>query len=509
MVVVSGQVRRETIVPAGSGLRQLGDQEAEIVRIVEPLTKYAVQVQDPARIRYHLERAIHLARSGRPGPTWVDIPMDIQGAMVDEGDLAAYDPEEDALALPDPDAVAPAAAAVLERIRRARRPVILVGTGVRLAGAVDRFRRVVERLGIPVATSFSAQDLLPDDHPCLVGRQGSIGDRAGNFAVQNADLVLILGARMNIRQLSYNWGSFAREAFKIMVDIDAAELAKPTLTPDLPILADLRTFLEAMERILPGEATTAHAGYLAWCQERRRRYPVVLPEYWERPAPVNPYCLVEAVYEALDPGDVVVTGDGTACIATFQAARIKEGQRLYSNSGCASMGYDLPAAIGAAWGAQGRRVICMAGDGSMMMNLQELATIAHHRLPVKIILFNNGGYHSIRQTQSAYFPDNEVGCGPGSGVGFPDFQALAASFGIPSSRLGSHGELRAGIPAALAGPGPFLCEVILDPEQPFAPKLSSRRLEDGRMVTSPLEDMAPFLGREELAENLLVAPWVS
>ena len=516
MIVISGQVRTETLVACNGDpdLRQLGDQEVDIVRIVTPLTKYAVLVTDPQSIRYHLERALHLAKMGRPGPVWIDVPMNVQGAMVEEASLTPYDPAEDAPAA-GPDHLDAAIQEVLARLRSAQRPVILPGTGIRIAGAYDTFRRVVDRLKIPVAIAFNAQDLLPDGHPCYVGRPGTVGDRPGNFAVQNSDFLLVLGCRLNIRQISYNWKAFARGAFKVMIDIDAAELRKPTLDIQLPIHADLNLFLEKLlEQTESYEPPSAHSNYLDWCKSRQRRYPVVLPEYAAKREPVNPYCFTEALYEQLPEGQVVVTGDGTACVTTFQAAKIKEGQRLFSNSGCASMGSDLPAALGACVATEdlsGRRspVVCMAGDGSIQMNLQELQTLVTHKLPVAIFLYNNEGYHSIRQTQRNFFPDNIVGCGLESGLGFPDFEKLCAAYGIPYRRVANHAEMAEGITGTLASAhsGPSLCEVVLDLDQGFAPKLSSRRLSDGRMVTSPLEDLAPFLSREELAENLLIAPW--
>jgi acetolactate synthase-1/2/3 large subunit len=516
MIVISGQVRTETLVACQDdpSLRQLGDQEVDIVRVVSPLTKYAVLVTDPQTIRIHLERALHLAVSGRPGPVWLDIPMNVQGAFVDETTLPGFDPAEDTPPRPATDLDA-AARTVLARLRAAQRPVILPGTGIRTAGAFDLFRQVVDRLGVPVATAFNAHDLLPEAHPCYVGRPGTVGDRPGNFAVQNADFLLVLGCRLNIRQISYNWKAFAREAFTVMVDVDPAELRKPTLRLDLPIQADLQAFLERLLLLAEGyEAPHAHAQYLAWCQARRARYPVVLPEYRLKAEPVNPYCFAEALFEQLPEGQVIVTGDGTACVTTFQAAQLKEGQRLFTNSGCASMGYDLPAALGACIAtedAAGRhqRVVCMAGDGSLQMNLQELQTLVTHRLPVALFLYNNQGYHSIRQTQRAFFPDNIVGCGTESGLGFPDFEKLCAAYGIPYHRVATHAQMREGIARTLADAttGPAFCEVLLDLEQGFAPKLSSRRLEDGRMVTSPLEDLAPFLSREELAENLLITSW--
>lgn len=509
MIVISGQVRYDTTVAStGLPLRQLGDQEVEIVKLVQPITKYAVMVDDPRTIRYHLERALHLATTGRPGPVWLDVPMNVQGAQIDPEALQPYDPAEDATALPETD-LAAEAAEVLAALRRAERPVVLVGSGVRLAGAQAAMLALVERLGVPLVTAWNAHDLVPDTHPCYVGRPNTVGDRAGNFAVQNADFVLVLGCRLNIRQIGYNWQTWARAAHKVMVDIDPLELRKPTLAIDHPVHADVAAFLDALAAQLPLEPAPAHREYLAWCQERRVRYPVVLPEYWQTEGAVNPYCFVQALYDALPEAQIVVTGDGTACVATFQAARIKPGQRLYTNSGSAPMGYDLPAAIGACFGAEHPdgtrpRVVCIAGDGSIQMNIQELQTIVTHRLPITIFVLNNGGYHSIRQTQQNYFPDNPVGCGPESGVGLPNFGRLAQAYGLAYNCIGAHAELEAGLRQALAADGPALCEVLIDPAQPFAPKLASRRLPDGRMVSSPLEDLQPFLSREELAENMRI-----
>jgi acetolactate synthase I/II/III large subunit len=506
MVVVSGQVKRETtIASTGLPLRQLGDQEVDIIPVVRPITKYAVSVTDPATIRYHLEKALFLALDGRPGPVWIDVPIDIQAAPVDPASLDGFDPDREGLRRKAPD-LAAKVRTILDRLASSRRPVVLPGSGVRIAGAHPAFLDAVNRLGVPVATAFNAHDLLSNDHPLYVGRPGTVGDRSGNLAVQNADFLLVLGCRLNIRQIGYSWTSFARAAWKVMVDIDPVELAKPTLRIDLPIEADLGEFLRALLAANPAGPTPTHREWLSWCRERLARYPVVLPEYRHTPAPVNPYLFVEALTDRLEEDEIVVTGDGTACVCTFQAARLKKGQRLYSNSGAASMGYDLPAAIGASIGAGRRRVICLAGDGSLQMNVQELATVVKNRLPIKLFVLNNGGYHSIRQTQTAYFPNNPVGCGPESGLGFPDYAALSAAFGFPFLRVGDHDGLSGTIDEALRTEGPVLCEVVLDTRQPFAPKVSSRRLPDGRMVSAPLEDLAPFLPREELLQNLLIPP---
>ena len=514
MVVVSGQVKRETIVANGTlPLRQLGDQEADIVAMVRGITKYAVLLNDPADARFVVEKALWTATNGRPGPVWIDVPVDVQAALVHPETLRGFDPADEvdgatgpneAGALAGPD-LAAAARDVLARIRAAKRPIVVPGSGVRLSGAYDLFRRFVERTGLPVAPAFNAHDVLPDEHPSCVGRPGTIGDRAGNFAVQNADLVLVLGCRLNIRQISYNWTSFARAATRIMVDIDEAELRKPTLSIDVPVHADLVAFLSAIGHETAGyEPPAEHDAFRAWCRDRKHRYPAALPEHFAQQSPLNPYAFVSLLSDELAENDIVVTANATATIVSFQTLRLKAGQRLFSNSGSASMGYDLPAAIGACVAAGGRRVVCLAGDGSIMMNLQELQTIAGSGLPIKVFLLNNDGYHSIRQTQQAFFAGELHGCGGTSGVTFPDFGKIGPAFGIATARLDRLDDAPAAIRAALDSDGPAICEVLLDPAQPFSPKLSSRRLPDGRMVSSPLEDMAPFLPRDEFLDNMLV-----
>ena len=504
MIVVSGQVKWETLVRStGLPLRQLGDQEVDIIPMVQGITKYAVLISEPESIRYHLERALHLATSGRPGPVWLDVPTNIQGALIEPESLPRYDPSEDRITYETSDLGA-TALKVVELLKNAKRPVIYAGSGIRLAGQYKRFLQLVERLGVPVVTAWNSNDLLPGDHPAYAGRPGTVGDRAGNFTAQNADLLLILGCRLNIRLLSYNWENFARHAHKIMVDVDATELKKPTLKVDLPIHADLREFLPLLDEAAV-DWHPRHDEWLRWCKERVSRYPVVLPEYWELKEKVNPYCFMERLFAQLEEGEMVACADGTACVTAFQAAFIRKGQRVFHNSGCAPMGYDLPAAVGAATACpELERIVCIAGDGSIMMNLQELQTMSSRGIAAKVFVLNNWGYHSIRQTQRNFFPDNIVGCGTDSGLGFPDFGRIAGAFGFAFTRCASHAELDRAISDTLSSEGAAMCEVVLDLEQPFAPKSSSRRLEDGRMITAPLEDMAPFLSREELKENMLV-----
>lgn len=518
MIVLSGQVKRETLRGnAGVPLRQLGDQEADIVAMVKPITKFAVLVENAQDIRYLVEKALWLATTGRPGPVWVDIPIDIQAMPIDPSTLRGFDPKAEGygrdFALPAEfgwltgEPLRDAARAVIAALKTAERPVLLPGTGVRISGAHEAFLKVAEKLGIPIAPGWNAQDVVDDANPNYVGRPGTVGDRAGNFVVQNADLLLVLGCRLNIRQISYNFPAFARAAKKIMVDIDRAEMGKPTLAIDMPVHADLATFLPVLLEELEGyERPAAHQTYLDWGLARRARYNPVLPEYWETKGVVNPYCFTEALFEQLEPGEVIVMADATAAVVTVQAAKLKPGQRIYSNSGAASMGYDLPATIGA-WHAMpvgSTRLICMAGDGSIMQNLQELQTIVGQKIPVKIFLYNNFGYHSIRQAQQAYLNGYSVGCGPDSGVTFPEFEKIAGAFGLGYVSTREHADMDEAIAKTLATPGPAICEVFIDKEQNFSPKVSSRRLEDGSMVTAPMEDLAPFLSREELQENMLI-----
>jgi acetolactate synthase-1/2/3 large subunit len=504
MLVLSGQVKYETTVRStGLALRQYGDQELDIEELVRPITKYCVMVTDPQTIRYHLEKAIYLATSGRPGPCWLDIPLNVQAARVDPDTLVGFDPAEIEEPWKKTD-VALAAREILERLSQAKRPVILPGSGVRLSGQYDNFLKLIEKLGVPVAPGWTAYDVVWDQHPLYAGRPGTVGDRPGNFAVQNSDFLLVLGSRLNIRQISYNWESFAREAYKVWVDIDPLELQKPMIKPDMPVLADLADLLPALLEAPYDGPSEEHTEWLAWCKERRRRFPIVQPDYWNNQI-VNPYCFVSTLCEQLDEGDIIVAANATASVVGFQAAYLKPGQRMWTNSGSATMGYDLPAAIGAATGAEeGRRIICIAGDGSIMMNLQELQTIIGNKLPVKLFLINNGGYVSIFQTHRNFFNGVEVGGGPKSNVTFPDFGLLTKAFGFPFVRCDRHGEMADAIAATLAVDGPAVCELMVDENVVFAPKLGAKQHPDGRITSPPLEDLSPFLSREELKANMII-----
>ena len=500
--MLSGQVKRETTVRfTGTPVRQLGDQELDIIRLVEPITKYAVMVDDPKMIRYHLEKALHLATDGRPGPVWLDIPIDVQASMINPQELTGFKPEACAAELTS-GGLKGAIKELLEDISRAQRPVIYAGAGVRISGSYDIFLQCIEKLGVPVVTAWNAHDLLWNEHPLYAGRPGTLGDRGGNFVVQNADLLLVLGSRLNIRQVSYNWKSFASNAKIVWVDIDPDELAKPTVAPDVPIIADLRYFLSELNAACGPILNNTHVSWLQWCRNTCAHYPVVLPEYTKN-KDLNPYVFMDRLFHALPEGARVVTGNGSACVMSFQAAVLKKGQRLWTNSGCASMGYDLPAAIGAAIAEPEKSIICIAGDGSIMMNLQELQTISTLGLPVKILIINNAGYVSISQTHHNFFKGREIGAGPKSGVEFPKFEKIAEAFVIPYTSIDGSSELTSALDLALNSVGPHICEVFVDPAQTFSPKLASRQLPDGTMVSPSLEDMAPFLPEDELLNNML------
>jgi acetolactate synthase I/II/III large subunit len=504
LFVVSGQVKRETTTwSTDVPLRQLGDQEFQIVGCAETMTKYAVMVCEPEQIRYHLEKAWYLMSQGRKGPVWLDIPLDVQAALIETDALRGFDPSE--LAVPEqPVYDTSLTVPILRRLAAAERPVILAGAGIRLGDAYAEFRDLIEKLQIPVLTAWNSNDLLPDAHPLFCGRPATVGTRGGNFVAQAADVMLVLGSRLNIRLISYNRKQFARDAYKIVVDIDEAELRKPTIDVDLPVCADVKEVMAALaDPVALAEAgypnaTARHAAWTGWARGINASYPATLPEYREQRCPVNPYVFIDELSDALAEGDDIVCGNGSACVITFQAFRFKEGQRAFTNSGCAAMGYGFPAAIGCCRAVgPDRRVICIDGDGSFQMNIQELQTVAYHQFDLKMFIINNEGYHSIRQTQTNLFEPPLVGVCDGNGLSFPDLGKIAAAYGIAYVRIEDRDAAPAQLAQLLATPGPVLCEVLVDVHQTFAPKLSSKVLPDGQIVSPELDDMFPFLPRDE------------
>ncbi len=497
MFILSGQVKREVTIWSVQELplRQLGDQEFDIVHSVANMTKYAVMVTEPQDIAYHLEKAWFLCRNGRGGPVWLDIPLDVQGTQIETGTLRHFDSVECI------DEVIPAvsiglAREVLEKIQKAQAPLILAGGGIHLSGAEEEFLRLVEKLQIPVVTAWNSTDILAFDNPLCIGMPGTLGTRPGNFAVQNCDLLLSLGCRLNLRMIGYNKYDFAKNAYKIIVDIDENELKKPTINPDIPVWADVKQFMNLLLE-QPYEVSPVHVSWVQWCNDVKKAYPAVLESYHHLEGPVNPYVFMDELFKVLKSDDIVVTGNGSACVVSFQAGAIKQGQRLFTNSGCAAMGYGLPAALGVAVARKGKRVICLDGDGSIMMNIQEMATISYNKLDICIFLLNNDGYHSIRQTQANLFKPPLVGVNKDNGVGFPDFKKLSEAFGFRYHRIENEKMTDAVLKNVLSSRGPLLCEVMLDPSQKFEPKSSSKVLSDGRIVSPSLDDMAPFLERDE------------
>lgn len=516
MFVISGQVRYDTTArymerfTDGLPLRAVGDQEYDITKSVGPMCKFAVMLEDPQYIRYYLEKAYNLAMSGRRGPVWIDIPLNFQGCTIETDNLLPYDPREDIKAKP-PLVSEDVIRDVINKIKKAERPVLYAGNGIRLSGGYDEFRAAVAGLGIPVATCWDSIDAIETDNPLYVGRGGIMGDRAGNFAIQNADLILAVGNRLSIRQVGYNWQSWAREAHVIMVDADPAELKKTTVHVETPITADAKDFFRSINRAL-GDVTVPvfkEEGWIKTCQNWKKRYPVTLERHWEEDGKyANVYAFINYLSSSLPAGNLTVVSNGSACVVGSHNYVIKKDSRFIINSAVASMGYGLPAAIGACVAAGKTDTICIEGDGSIMMNLQELQTIITNNLPIKIFLINNQGYHSIRQTQNNIFGDHtKVGIGPESGdLSFPDFGKLSKAFGYKYYSAHSNAEMKKTVNAALEEEGAVFCEIFVSTEQNFEPKSATKRLPDGTLVSPPLEDLAPFLPRDELLENMIIKP---
>ena len=538
MLVISGQVRYDTTARStGLNIRAMGDQEFDICKSAEAMTKYCQMVTDPKQIRYCMEKAYYIATTGRPGPCWIDIPVNFQGSYVDTDELEGFDPAEYESQMA-PHITDEQVDAIIEKIRSAKRPVFYAGNGIRISGGFEDFKKVVDLLGIPVATCWDSIDAIYDEHPLYVGRGGIMGDRAGNFAVQNSDLVFASGNRLSVRQVGYNWTTWAREAYVIMNDVDEDEMKKPLIHVDMPVWGDAKELMaklaarltqlrEEAEKsgadntLMANGALFQGADWVKRCQDWKAKYPVVLPRHYEDKNHANVYAFIKELSNRTSEGQVTVVGNGSACVVGSHGYVIKKDARFIINSAIASMGYDLPAAIGAAVAEHGNKalygncigddsmkdIILVTGDGSIQMNIQELQTIIHHKMPIKIFVINNEGYHSIRQTQTNLFNKNFVGIGPQSGdLSFPDMSKLAPAYGYPYFSCDSNDDLAEVLDKTLAVQGPAICEIFVSKEQNFEPKSATRRLEDGTLVSPPLEDLGPFLDREEFYSNMIIKP---
>ncbi len=501
MLVISGQSYESQTIK-NSGLRQLGVQEINIIDMVRPVTKYAVMVRDPKKIKYHLEKALYLAKSGRPGPVWLDIPINIQSSIVEKNELCGFKiPQEEELKEPlekDIDEV-------VDSIKNSKRPIILLGNGVRLAKAEKEFLEVADKLNIPIVTSRNANDLIWEEHPLYAGRVGSFGQRAANMAIQNADLVLSIGSRIALALTGWAYRDFARKAKKIVVDIDKAELEKPIIFPDLTIESDAKKFILKITSKLDKIGFLNFDEWKAKINEWKIKYPIVLPEYKNPFDKVNTYYFTELLSEELNADDVVLTDMGMSFQTVMQAFKIKKGQRLFTSSGLAAMGFGLPGTIGACIANNKKRTICVTGDGGFMMNIQELQTVFHNKLPIKIFVFNNNGYTSIRETQRHYFK-GYIASEPSSGVSIPDLIKVAESYGIKAKKIKNQENLRQDIKEVLDYPGPVLCDIDVSEDQLVIPKQGAFHRPDGRVVPRPIEDMVPYLDRSEFNKEMIIDP---
>ena len=508
---ISGQIKTATYKHTYDylNLRQLGDQEADIVSIVTPITKYAKTVYNPLEIKYELDKAIAIALDGRPGPVWLDIPLDVQGAMVDETQMKDFNPSE----LIDPVKhvlVDKQIKQLLAKIKDARAPVIYVGNGVRLAKRESEFIALVEKLNIPVVTAISGSDIIWHDHKLCFGKPGICGDRIGNIMVQNSDLLIIMGTRLSIRQTSYAYDLLAPKAFKVMVDIDLAEMQKPTLNIDMPIHVNLTEFIDKMMvAVNTYEAPLAFEKFIAWGRALEKKLPTLFDDNPDMEGYTNSYKFGDELFKQLHDGDVVVTGNGTAYTCTYQAMQVNKGVRVFANQGCAAMGYDLPAAIGAVVsneekvnGIKGGKTVLVTGAGSLQMNIQELQTLVTYKMPLKLFVLENEGYLAIKTTQKSFFGGHFTGSNPSSGVICPDLSKICAAYGIQYISCSENGKaLQDAIAKTLASVGPMVCEIHMHPEQTLFPKSASfMDKKTGKMSSAPLQKMAPFMSDELQSE---------
>lgn len=499
---VSGQAKRkETVYKAKiPGLRQIGVQELNIIPIIKSITKYSAFIDDPKDIKYHLEKAFYLAKQGRPGPVWLDIPLDVQGALINPKSLKGFKPPKKIIQISSSQIKK-----VVQYIKKSTRPVILAGQGVRISGAIDDLLKLANKYEIPIITTFLGVDIINSNHPRYVGRIGIKGDRAGNLAVQNADLLITIGSSLPVAETGYDYKQFAREAKIVVNDIDISSHKKKTIRIDSLIQGDAKEFIGKILTSLKKEKIVFDNEWLKTCISWRKKYPVCLPEYKELKNRINIYYFIDRLSKKLNSKDIVVTDAGSTFYAGSQAIKIKKGMRYITSGGFATMGYSLPASIGVSTALGNKKVMCITGDGSFQQNIQELQTVVHYNLPLKIFILNNGGYLSIRFTQGKYFK-HFIGEGPRSGVSFPNAEKIAKAYGIKFIRAKNNKELDKALDKTLKYKGPIICEIMCPKNQLVIPTIASKKNPDGTMVSKPLEDMYPFLNRDEFKKNMIIKP---
>lgn len=485
-------------------LRIWGVQGFDSVAMVKKVTKYATRVTDPTQILLELEKAYYISRSGRQGPCWLDVPMNVQAAWVEEEDLAIFTPPQQPLVVENPTYLKKDVAQVLNMISEAKRPVLWLGHGIRLAGAINQIKPLLDTLKIPALVSWAGIDMIESDHPLVFGRAGVYGQRCANFVLQNCDLLITIGTRLAIPQVGYDINEFARAAKLVVVDIDLDEVHKHGERVTLPICADAGVFITDLLSAAQQFQVPIYTDWLEQCNLYRSQYPWISSEHQDQHGYINSYIFMDKLSDYFKPDQIIVTDMGTALLSGHQALRLKFGQRLMTSTGLGEMGYGLPAAIGASFARNKGEVLCLNCDGGMMMNLQELQTIKHHQLPIKIFIFINDGYLMIRHTQKNLFNGHYVASNKNSGVSCPNFSVLAQAFDMPAFQIRTWNDFYNIIPQIQAYSGPLICEVFIDPEQYFVPKLAVAVQKDGVLVSPPLEDLSPLLPRDELRKNMLI-----
>ena len=499
VLVISGQVKILDQI-RNQKIRQQGMQEVDIVSIVNPITKYAVMVTDPNSIKYHLDRALYEAKHGRPGPVWLDIPLDVQATMIDETTLVGYESDHEI-----PKDISADVSAIIDILNNSERPVLLAGNGIRLSGGINDFHQLVSLLGIPVLTTWNGIDLIWEEHPLYYGRPGGLGHRYANFIQQNSDFFLTIGARLNLLQTGYNFDGFARYAKKIMVDIDPNELHKINVRPDISICSDADIFINEFIRQKDKIIHKDRKSWFDYCDRVKRSYPLITETIRGQNDKVNSYLLLEAISNQMNSDDIYVAGSSGSCIdISMQGFKVKKGQRVFTTKGLASMGYGLPSTIGAVLASCGKRTVCVNGDGGFQMNIQELETLHRLNMPIKIFVLDNSGYAAIKGTQTNLFGGHLVACTRDSKLTMPNIADVAKAYKLRTVTITNNSELQSKIAETLNGNDPVICVVSVSIDLPVTPKQVSYKRKDGQIESLPLEYMNPPLSEDELKANMLI-----